>query len=131
VATAGQLLAVGGLLLLHVAWFSWWWDYPGGGVGNLPTHGTTLTRFAKTMGHVNDLDMSLLLLLGGYTALVRRACADAQHHSCSWAAELGRCVVVVLPQPPELTYGRTCSAWATTPPWHGTGLWGPPWSSVW
>ena len=60
-ANYGQAALVAGLAVLHAWWFWWWWQHPGGGPGPF------WQTLSKTFGHMNDLDMSLLLLLASRT----------------------------------------------------------------
>eukprot|EP01047_Picozoa_sp_COSAG01_P028718 COSAG01_NODE_1939_length_8846_cov_15.705385_14_plen_279_part_00 len=93
--SAGELAAVAGLGLLHVWWWCWWWDYPGGGLKD--EHGNPIrqsVRLAKTLGHMNDLDMSLLLLLASRTSVWESVIGLGYDAGISWHRALGTLMVV-------------------------------------
>ena len=60
VSNAGQATLVAALTVLHVCWARWWWDHLGG----CSDGGCSFaTKLSKTIGHLNDLEMALTLLL--------------------------------------------------------------------
>ena len=93
VGNAGQAILVCALTLLHVFWAAWWWGHLGGCSPNRPPCALH-TKVAKTIGHLNDLDMSLLLLLASRANLWEAVLGLGFDAGVAWHRALGTLMVV-------------------------------------
>ena len=89
VGNAGQAVLVVALLLLHVGWAWWWKDHLGGGCEGC----SVAARISKTIGHLNDLDMSLLLLLASRTNVWESVLGLGYDAGVAWHRALGTLMV--------------------------------------
>jgi predicted ferric reductase len=92
VANAGQATLCAALTLLHLFWARWWWDHLGGCSAETPC--TLPTKLAKTIGHLNDLDMSLLLLMASRANVWEGVLGLGFDAGVAWHRALGTLMVV-------------------------------------
>eukprot|EP01043_Picozoa_sp_COSAG02_P010339 COSAG02_NODE_362_length_23815_cov_27.096981_2_plen_651_part_00 len=92
VGNAGQATLVAALLLLHVFWAAWWWGHLGGCSPHTPC--AFATKLAKTIGHLNDLEMSLLLLLASRANVWEGVLGLGFDEGVAWHRALGTLMVV-------------------------------------
>lgn len=91
VGNAGQATLVTALTLLHVFWAAWWWQHLGGCVDSQCAF---WTKVAKTIGHLNDLEMSLLLLLASRANVWEGVLGLGFDAGMAWHRALGTLMVV-------------------------------------
>ena len=94
VGNAGQATLVVALVLLHAFWAWWWWGHLGGCSPPPEPPCKFVTKLAKTIGHLNDLEMSLVLLLASRANVWEGVLGLGFDAGVAWHRALGTLMVV-------------------------------------